>query len=75
MIVRLFRILDSLILKKKKNKKTKKKKKEKEKKKDLLSVYHHHYYLYYYLRGFPVWIPHFLVQKDPFTSMFKYKQN
>ena len=28
-------------------------------------------YLYYYLRGFPIWIPHFLVQKCSFTSMFR----
>ena len=27
--------------------------------------------LYYYLRGFPVWIPHFLVKKCPYIFMFK----
>ena len=32
-------------------------------------------YLYYYLRGFFVWIPHFLVQKYPYTPIFMQRQN
>ena len=30
------------------------------------------FYIYTTIEGaFPVWIPHFLVQKCPYTSMFK----